>query len=357
MGQLIKKLKKLNYGKILAVIFLTALIWIWADLMLEETLEISSTLTVARSGIDPNIFVTLGSSDQTTVPLESIVLKGPASKIAGVKQQLNEGTLDLSRMFFNPEQYNMTGSGPHILDMKQFLRDKTEIAELGLTVESTNPERVQVRITELVEQQVQVQAIDENGHLIENANLEPDQISMFVPDYNTRKPDTAKIMLTPSQIADARLNPPVTKKPYVLILGHQKKADDDVKVSISKQETPLEDHIISRPTLGFVFTESMAGRYGVESENQTDMTSVIVQGTSEAIQAYENQPYKLLLYILDEDKRKDTTIERPVVFNFPQEYVRTGQIKISPNQSLIKAKFRLIELSGPVSPAGGDQLP
>jgi hypothetical protein len=250
----------------------------------------------------------------------------------------------------------MTRAGTETLDVRQFLRDKEEISKLGLTVESAYPERVQVRITELVEQQVQVQTIDENGNLIENADLEPDRISMFAPDYGTRKPSIVKIMLTPSQIADARLNPPVVKKPYVMILGHQKKADTDVSVTINKQEIPLQDHIISRPTLGFVFTESMAGRYGGACENATEMTSVIIQATAEAAQAYENQPYKLILYILDEDKREDKIIERPVIFNFPQEYVRTGQIKISPNQSPIIAKFRLIELSGPVTPAG-DQLP
>ena len=34
--------KKVNYGKLVAVIFLTVLIWVWADLRLDEEFSVAS---------------------------------------------------------------------------------------------------------------------------------------------------------------------------------------------------------------------------------------------------------------------------------------------------------------------------
>jgi len=95
--------KKIKFSKISIVVFLTALIWVWADLAQDERLELTNvvTVTVARPD-DPNLWVSIQEHrDDSSVSLRSsllvdtVVLKGPASRVADVERMKNKGTLDL----------------------------------------------------------------------------------------------------------------------------------------------------------------------------------------------------------------------------------------------------------------------
>lgn len=336
-----KTLKKISYGKMLAVLFLTCLIWVWADLMLDDTYDISSTLSVSKS-INSSLWVSLGANEQQTITIEDIKLKGPASKISQVKQKLDSGSLDLSKFWFKPSDKGMVAGGTETLDLRQFLRESGELRQLGLTVDSCKPEKIQVKIVKLVQKQVRVDCLDENGNIIKDAIIEPAQIMMFVPDYGSRD-QVAFVKLTPGQRANARLNA-VKRKPYIVLSPEQnKEADTEVEIRLLGQETKLQDYTITPATIGYVLSDTMARKYYIDCLNMLEMTTVSIQATPAARDAYKNQPYKILLYILDGDENagQDETISRQVIYNFPEEYVKKGEITLK--QSPDTAQFKLVE--------------
>ena len=66
-----------------------------------------------------------------------------------------------------------------------------------------------------------------------------------------------------------------------------------------------------------------------------------------AKQAYEAMPYKLILEIYDGDARSVESAElirRNLIYNFPAEYLRNGEIEPK-SQQPITARFKLIPLS------------
>ena len=83
-------IRKIKYSKITIVIFLTVLIWVWADLALDETVSVpGAMITVAESS--PELWINFDG--KTSASIDNIVLKGPASKIADIKRELNDGSL------------------------------------------------------------------------------------------------------------------------------------------------------------------------------------------------------------------------------------------------------------------------
>ena len=60
-----KKFKKIKYGKIAIVLFLTVLIWVWADLALDDELAVSNvTMSIAKS-TDRSLMVSFGDEGQS----------------------------------------------------------------------------------------------------------------------------------------------------------------------------------------------------------------------------------------------------------------------------------------------------
>ncbi|GAI89130.1 unnamed protein product, partial [marine sediment metagenome] len=65
--------EKPNYGKIMAVVLITILIWVWADLALDEEFSVSGgTISMAKS-TRPNLWVSF--NDEPSVSINKIVLK------------------------------------------------------------------------------------------------------------------------------------------------------------------------------------------------------------------------------------------------------------------------------------------
>jgi hypothetical protein len=54
--------KKIKYSKITIVIFLTVLIWVWADLALDETLPEKSAVVVVDESVDPKLWISFDKS-------------------------------------------------------------------------------------------------------------------------------------------------------------------------------------------------------------------------------------------------------------------------------------------------------
>jgi len=105
----------------------------------------------------------------------------------------------------------------------------------------------------------------------------------------------------------------------------------------------LTNYTITTATLGFSLSENLQGQYKVELLNPTDMATVSIKATLAAKQAYEQQPFQMILYILDDDRMATAELRRIVVFNFPEEYILKDEIR--QNQEPPTARFRLIPLT------------
>jgi len=338
-----------NYlGKISIVVFLTVLIWVWADLALDERLALSNlgTLRVAKSS-DPALWVSFEGPNGvllSSIVLGNIDLKGPASRVGDVERMRNKGELDVG-LFLVPEQENFTEAGTRTLDVLNFLKQNDTIRELGLAVEDCTPKTLTVHIRRLVEKSLQVECVDEEGVPLK-AEVEPAVVSAFAPDEVL----VAKVRLPSAEQSVARTTA-IEKVPYVELAPNQRR-DLPTKVAVT---LPVADELRDsqvQATLGFCFSPNLQGKYRVELEsNPADLANVLIKATPLAEQAYANAAYQMILYIDDLDEKATEQIKRQVVFSFPEEYVRRDEIR--PDQSPPEARFRLVPIAQPEEESPG----
>jgi hypothetical protein len=335
-------IKKVKYGKIAIVIFITVLIWVWADLALDKTLPISNIpVTVAKS-TNPALWVSF--SEQPTVSIGRIVLKGPASRITDVNRKLNAGWLILE-FFLDAQQEGMVNTGEYNLDVLSFLRKSDQIKQLGLTVESCEPDKLTVNVVELVKKPLSVKCFDESRILLEAESIEPSKVEMFVPDYWGGEKLTAEVKLGRREIEQARVSA-IEKTPSIeLAAGQRRDAATAVKIKMPPAEDVLKNYSVTAATLGFSLGENLQGKYKVEITNLNEVISPIaIKATPQARQAYEGMRYQVILEIDDEDVKSEES-RREVVYNFPPEFVRQGEIVL--NQPPVQARFKLTPFSPP----------
>jgi len=333
--------RKIKYGKIALAMSLTALIWVWADLALDEEYAITHTTISIASSVNPALWASFGN-DEPSASIDKIVLKGPASRVADVKRKKEEGKLAIE-FFLDPEgEKAMTTSGE--LDVLTFLRQSDQIRQLGLKVESCQPQTITVNIVELVKKSLTVKCIDEGRNLIKDTVIEPAKVDMFVPQDWQGEALMAKVSLTRSEIGQARLSP-VEKLPYIeLTAGRIRKVPMTVKITTPMEEDRLSDYNITAPALGFTFSPALQGKYKVEVDNLPELIRAItVRATPEAKSAYDNRRYQVILEIDDEDAKSTEPLRRELIYNFPAEYVRKDEIELK--QQPITARFKLIPIS------------
>jgi hypothetical protein len=347
--------KKINPSKISIVVFLTALIWVWADLAIDERLTLVDVrVEVARSS-NPALWVNFieegeGPSLQTSVPLDSVVLKGPAARVAEVRRLANKGKLDLN-LFLVPEREGITQAGDRTLEVLDFLKRNDEIHQLDLAVESCEPKKLTLHVEEMVKVPVAVECIGLDSS-VQLKSIEPDSVEAYVPkgEAGVRK---ATVRLTPEEQNRAK-TVPVEKTPYLeLSPGQQRKALASVKIQVVPAQNKLTSYRVPA-AVGLCFSQNMQGKFQVVLKNeQTELAYVLIQATPDAMQLYAEMPYQIILYIKDSDRQATEEIQREVVFSFPDEYVRRDEIKR--DQPVPKARFTLQPIgetnteSGPLS--------
>jgi hypothetical protein len=336
--------KKPKFGKIFIVVFLTVLIWVWADLAQDETLSLRGfvTISVARSS-DPTLWISFVNPDQTlqtSVTVDNVDLRGPASRVADVDRMKNKGSLE-GDLFLVPEREGMTEAGTRTFSVLNFLKQNDEIGKLGLTVESCEPQSLTVQVVQLVETTIPVECLDLNDNPIPGALVDPARVKAYVPQDVTY---TAKVELSRTDLDQARLAK-IERTPYVeLAPGQRRNVATPVKVSLPAEEVALEERSF-QGTLGFCFSPVLQGKYEVvldPNRSETTLAAVRVRATQAAIDAYRNQRFHVLLHILDEDRQATDWIPRAVTFDLPEEYVRNGEIE---EGEAAVARFRLIPLS------------
>jgi hypothetical protein len=345
--------RKLKVGKFAVVVFLTLLIWVWADLALDETYPLSKvvTITIAKS-TDPALWSSFTDANGLpvyAVPIKDVELKGPASKVAEFKGMLNKGQVD-PVLFWAPQREHITEPGEYSLDVPAFLKQSDTIRQLGLTVESCEPQKIPVRIVRLVEQEVAVECLDENGVRQTPKSISPPRVKAFVPEDLTL---TAKVRLSRAQIEQAR-GPGVQVTPYIELPGRfRREIPTPVKVLMPPPGDVLGDFSVTKTTLYVAKSPALEDTYRVEVTNLRQVLGdpIDVRATAEAKRTYEEQPLPLMiLYIFDNDAKKGEG-RRAVEYNFPAEFVARGEIEL--NQAPAMAEFRLIRLPSAEGRAGG----
>ena len=331
------------------MIFLTVLIWVWADLAQDREWPVPKlAISVAKSA-DPALWVSFKGEDgspASSVSITNIVLKGPASKIADVERMWNRGSLDLE-VFLVPEQQGMTEPGDHPRGVLSFLKQSDKIRQLGLTVESCEPNTLVVQVVKLVEQKVAVECLNESG-IAQKAEIKPEKVDAFVPADRTI---TAKVRLTPSEIKHAR-SAAIKKTPYVEMPdGQIMEVSTNVEITMPPAEDVLRNYTVKAPKLIFALSPTLQDKYKVEVTNWNEVIrGFTIRATPEAGRAYESQPFHMILCILDDDEKPDEQ-SKPVIYYLPDDFVRRGEIEVP--EPPAEARFKLVPRSGEVTASEG----
>jgi len=340
-------LRKIKYGKIAVVIFITVLIWVWTDLALDEELPDKLAVVVDESA-NPKLWVSFNQADSADI---KITLSGPHAAIAALDRKLREREKSLE-FIFDVTKENMDKPGDYSLRLLPFLQKDKEIRRLGLKVKSCEPEILDVNVVELVERSLPVECFDEDGIPLECDSIDPSKVKIFALEEMR----TARVQLSRREIVQARLSA-VEKKPYVVLAAGQTREARAVTIKIAPEEDRLSDYTIFNTTYSVALSPNLLGEYTVEVTNETQvLLPIAVRATEAAKRAYENQPYpSMTLYIFDDDRKEAAEGKsRAVVYNFPLEFVQRGEIELIKNtQQPAEAKFKLIPLSSAaVSSAG-----
>jgi hypothetical protein len=341
---------KISIRKILATVVLTVLIWVWADLALDEQLTIPNVKLAVAKSVNPALWITFAG--QPSVLLEKVVLKGSARKIADVRQRVNDGRF-VREFYFDPEHEKMTSPGERPLDVAGFLKGADRIAQLGLTVTSVDPNIVTVNVVELQKKMVPVRCFDDSQNPLRAASIEPAQVEAYVPAEREGTALEAKVILSKREIEQAKLAT-VEKLPYVeLAPGQTREAAASVKINLPKEQSRLQEYLITNVRLGFSLSTNLQGKYKVELINPDAVIgTVAIRATTDARRAYDNMRYQVILEIDDSDKdNPGAELRRDLVYNFPPEFLRKDEIVL--NQTPVQARFRLV----PIAPPAAESAP
>lgn len=337
---------KLN--KFLVVIFLTLLIWAWAYMSQETEKPFSGSLAVSPS-IDPGQLVTitlLNTSPRTEIPLPTLNLKGAPSRIS-----------DLSKRYYlppsNPKKERLDfyydpqdrAEGDYTLDLLEYLQKDGKLEDLAVTLESCSPSEATVTIEKLIEKELDVKCLDKDGQPVPGSNPNPPRVKIYVrQNYPV---ESATVVLSPQLMETAR-NQPVEVTPYVNlgIAGIRREAKTPVQVTLQSEQR-LKPQTLQVTSYRFVMSPEIASRYEVELVDETFTGTTNFMATDEAMDEYKKMEYHVRIEIRDGDEQREEIPLRPVIYNFPPEHFKNGDIDIVEEEVTVPktATFKLIPLN------------
>lgn len=344
-GQAKKMLKKM-----VVVVFLTLMIWVWADLETEEPITITGIpLRIAKSP-DPALRVDfIQSVDRlgAEIRINSISLKGPSSRIQEIRRMEEDGTLDL-QLSLVPEAESIAAPSDkpresRVWSVLSFLRRSPVLRKYGVSVDKCDPASVDLLVRRFAPRSLEVRCEDENNMRLPNAVCDPPRIEMYVPEDWARQ--IAWVHLTTQEYSRARAAA-IAKRPYIEDFGQQSFASKEVRVSITEQEKVLKAGAIGGLVrLGILGNPIVLSKYKVEITNLTKVLEPFeFEATDEAKLAYEKMAYHVILVI---SKEATGVQKQELLYWFPPEYEGKGEIRlISAPQT---AEFELVPRAAPES--------
>jgi hypothetical protein len=332
--------------KLAAVLFLSILIWAYAYMAQEETILRMATLDIGGGGRS-DLLVTF---DRPTPIQLNLKIKGPASKVAVLKRRLLAPDTDQDRerldFLYDPETERVQ-TGTFSLNMLDYLQAGEKMRDLGLRVIDCDVKTVQITISQLVEKRLTIQCVDPAGKILQPETLEPATVSIFVrKEYD----GPAIVTLTSQQVELARKSL-LRLRPYVTLGNQQVYAKNPISVKLSAKEILLQSRPL-QPRVGLLISRDLLGKYQVELLNENELTSVTtIRATPEAFAEFEKTIYQVLVEVRDDDVTLTTTegTKRPVIYNFPPQSIRLGEIQLDPAAPVRQAHFRLVPLPAPAA--------
>lgn len=337
---------KLN--KFLVVIFLTILIWTWAFLSKAKDRSFIGSLAVSP-GTDPSLLVTFSDENGaflTEIPLTSLNFLGAPTKLTDLQKRYNLplDNPDKERLDFYYEPADRTESSSQ-LKILDYLQKDIKIQNLTLSLDTCNPSEVTVNVEQLVEQELPVQCVNKDN-APQKASVDPAVVKIFVrKGYPV---ESATVMLTP-QLMEAAQKGPVEVTPYVdLGIAKTKRwAPHPVQVTLKTEEQlQLKSFPIQKP-IGIIMSEQMQSKYKVTILNDTEIRSITtIYATDEAYRAYLDVAYPILIEIKESEATLPQIPPKKIIYNFPPEYVRSGEIRLDEGKLPKTANIK-IELISP----------
>jgi hypothetical protein len=333
--------------KITLVIFITLLIWVWADRALDEELSGVAASLSADPSAGPKLWISFNNESSAHFRM---TLSGPVSRITEVKRKLKDRLLKFE-FFLDPEKEKIeVPIDGYPLDLLGLIEKNVEVKKLGLKIESCEPSNVSVTVLKLVEKSLPIECLDEDRlPIVDVESIDPPRVKMPVPENWMGDQLKATVRLTSKQIEQARLSA-ISDRPYIEITpGNFKYSEQRVQIKLSARRERLQDYGIPA-TIGFTLSENLFGKYKVELTDRGPST-IGIKATPEAKTAYENTSFKLLLFVEDEDTKATEPILRELVYNFPAQFVQKDEIRATQQQPP-KVRFKLIPLpSAETSPS------
>jgi hypothetical protein len=336
--------KKINYGKIALVVFITALIWVWADLAQDETSPDRPAVIVVDQTANPELWASLDKVPSRDVRM---TLSGPHAAIVEFSRKLKEG--ERFEFDFDAVQEKMDKPAGYTLAVPAFLQKNKQIRQLGLKVVSCRPETISVDVVRLVKKTLTIRCIDEKANSVRGAVIEPGQVSMFVPENWSGERLEAFVQLTLGEIKQAETSP-VEKKPYVVLApGYTRSAPVAVKITTLERQQ-LADYVVTKVTPKYSLSANLQGKFRVDVLNlDAVMGPIAISASPEAKWAYENAAYQVRLEIDDGDAKSTEPQRKALIYNLPEEFVRKDEIRL--NQQPVTAQFKLIPLPPAETPS------
>jgi hypothetical protein len=316
--------RKIKYGKIVIVVSLTILIWVWADLALDETTDKAAVLVV-KEPTDPSLWVSFRQARSQSFRL---TLAGPHSAIG----RMSKGEIEFA---FDAAAEQMDKPGGYSLNLLQFLQRDTTLRRLGLKLKSCEPQVVDVNVAALRQKTLAVECLDESGNLLKAA-VDPSTVQLSAPEERR----SAQVRLSRAEIERAR-TATVEKRPFVVLgVGQTREATRLVKIKMPPAEDPRNPDTVTTARLGIATSLTLKEKYKVNVKNLNEVIGLInIRATPAAKQAFEAMRYQVVLEIDDGDVNEEEELRREVRYNFPEDFVRKDEIRL--NQSPARAWFEL----------------
>jgi hypothetical protein len=343
----VKRLKGINYGKIVLVVFITILIWVWADKAQDEEYTFENVLLKADRSLASELWLTFPQDGQARdgqrgVTLEELILRGPAARLDELRRNLKTGSPRLE-FFLGPADAGLREPGQTNLSVLDFLRNSGQLRNLRVSAVNCKPRTVTVKASRLVEKELKVRCVRPNGDVLNAKKIEPATVKVRVPE--DWSPLVADVILNDSEIEQARLTD--FEKTAVVRFSPDEMhvVSTRIKIMMPAATEDLSPRSITQATIGFVLSPNLVGKHRIVLENYSELASFTISATPEAARAYREQPFQILLYILDEDAKNTSEQREEVEYNFPDEFVSQGKIKL--NQPAGVARFKLEPLGNP----------
>ncbi len=326
--------------KIVVVVFLALLIWAFAYLALEKSVKRVGTLDISSSS--PELLVNFDR--QTPVTL-SLGVSGQTSKVAEFNKSYglpgNNPQKERLDFYYNPVKYGHVESGTYNLSVMQLIQDSDKLKYLGLMLDSCNIETLEVTVERLVEKHLPVQCTAADGSILKHDTIDPAFVTMYVrQDYDI----PAVVTLTDQEIIKARTTS-VKARPYITIDNKDIQSEQMVTITLPSTQNPLKERPFQPSRIGFILSSELQGIYTVQILNEDQLRGITpLMATDQAFEAYKKMPFHLLLEIKEEDinNTSEAGIPRPVIYNFPHEYLCSNEIGLKEEPR--EAKFKLVPI-------------